>query len=117
MRLMARIASHAARVLGGDHLWKPCGLGRIFFVAPAAEVGDVGQLGDVGGGIFGVLRQRTVASFAGDVRVLAGGAGFGLVIVAQDALVLARVSDGALVDFIQRGGSIVAVLAEGLGDN
>jgi len=117
VRLMARIAEHAAGVLGGDHLRKARGLGRVLFVTPAAEVGDSGQLGDVGGGVAGVLRQGTVAGFAGDVRVLAGGARFGFVIVAQNALVLAGVSNGEPADFFQRGGAEVAVLAEGLGDN
>ena len=58
-----------------------------------------------------------MAGFAGDVRVLAGGARFGFVIVAQNALVLAGVSNGEPADFFQRGGAEVAVLAEGLGDN
>ena len=117
MRLMARIAEHAAGVLGGGHLREGRRLGRILFVTLAAEVGDIGELGDVGGGVVCMLREGTVAGFAGDVGVLTGGAGFGLVIVAQNALVLASVSDGALPDFRQRGGAVVPVLPKGLGDN
>jgi hypothetical protein len=117
VRLMARITEHAARVLGGDHLRECGGLGRVLFMTPSAEVGDIGELGDVGGGVAGMLGEGTVAGFAGDVGVLTGGAGFGLVIVAQNALVLAGVGDGALTDFHQRGGAVVPVLAEGLGDD
>ena len=107
VRLVARIAEHAAGVLGGDHLREGGRLGGVLFVAAAAEVGDIGQLGDVGGGVAGMLGEGTVAGFAGDVGVLAGGAGFGLVIVAQNALILAGVSDGALAEFgpARRGGS------------
>src|ERR1035438_3864667 len=93
VRLMARIAGHAAGVFGGGHLREVGGLGGVLFVAPAAEVGDIGQLGDVGGGVGGMLGEGTMAGFAGDVGVLAGGAGFGLVIVAHDALVLAGVGE------------------------
>ena len=58
-----------------------------------------------------------MAGFAGDMGVLAGGAGLGLIIVAKNALILAGVNHGALADFGQSGGAVVAVLAEGLGDN
>ena len=117
MRLMARIAEHAAGVLGGGHLREGGRLSCVLFVAPAAEVGDIGELGDVGGGVIGMLGEGTVAGFAGDVGVLTGGASFGLVIVAQNALVLAGVGDGALTDFRQRSGAVMPVLPKGLGNN
>jgi hypothetical protein len=115
--LVARIAEHAAGVFGGDHLREGLRLGGVLFVAAAAEVGDIGELGDVGGGVIGMPGEGTVAGFAGDVGVLTGGASFGLVIVAHDALVLAGVRNGALAGFEQGGGAVVAVLAEGLGDD
>ena len=117
MGLVARIAEHAAGVFGGDHLREGLRLGGVLFVAAAAEVGDIGELGDVGGGVVGMPGEGTVAGFAGDVGVLTGGASFGLVIVAHDALVLAGVRNGALAGFEQGGGAVVAVLAEGFGDD
>ena len=116
VRLVAIGTLHAAVVLGGGHLREPGGFGRVLLMAAVAQIGHVGQFG-LDGRVAGVRRQRPVTGFAGDVSVLAGGAGFGLVIVAQNALVLAGVSDGALAEFGLRGGAVVAVLSEGLGDD
>lgn len=112
---MAAIAEHAAGVFGGGHLGEPFGFGRVLFVAAAAEVGDVGQHGFVGGGIVDMLCLRAVACLAGDVGVFAGGAGFPFVFVAEQAHVLAGEGDGPLADGIERAGAIVAVPAEVLG--
>ena len=112
MRLVTGVAGRAAGVLGGDDLGEPLGLGGVLFVAAAAEVGDVGKFGDDGAGVVGVGGKGTVAGFAGDVGVLAGGASLGFVIMAQDAGVLSGVGDGALADGVQGAGAVVAVLTE-----
>ena len=114
---MALVAGHAAGMLGGHHLGKGWWLGRVFFVATPAEVGDVGQLRNVRRGIVGVLRQGPMTGFARYVGVFAGGARCGFVIMADDAGVLAGVSDGPLPDQRKRTGAIVAVLSKSFGDN
>jgi hypothetical protein len=68
-------------------------------------------------GIVGVLRQGPMTGFARYVGVFAGGARCGFVIMADDAGVLAGVSDGPLPDQRKRTGAIVAVLSKSFGDN
>jgi hypothetical protein len=114
---MALIADHAAGMLGGGHLGKGSWLGRVFFVAAPAEAGDVGQLRNVRRGIVGMLRQSAMTGFARYVSVLAGCARFGLVIMAEHAGVLPRVSDGPLPDQGERTGAIVTILSKRFGDN
>jgi hypothetical protein len=116
VRLVAGVAGSAAGMFRCDNLRKPLGLGCVLFVADAAEAGDLRELGDDGAGIVGMLGERAVAAFAGYVGVFAGGAGFGLVVVAQDAGILAGVGDGTLADGGQGAGAVVAVLSEVLGD-
>jgi len=114
---MALVAGHATGMFGGHHLGEGAWLGRVFFVAAPAEVGDVGQLRNVRRGIVGVLCQGPMTGFARYVSVFAGGACFGFVIMAEYAGVLPGVSDGVLADQRKRTGTIVAVLSEGFGDN
>ena len=102
MRLVAGVAGRAAGVLGGGYLRKALRLGGVLFVAAAAEVGDIGQFGNVRRGIVGVLRQRAMARFAGDVGVFAGGASLGFVVVAHHAGVLPGVGDGVGADQVER---------------
>ena len=54
VRLVADIAQRAAGVFGGDHLREVLRLGCVFFVAAAAQVGDVGQVGLSASGVVGV---------------------------------------------------------------
>lgn len=114
MRLMAGVAEHAARVLRGSDLREAVRLGCVFFVAPPAEVGDVGELRLVSRRVVGggVLRLRSVTGFAGDVGVAAGGADLGLVVVAKRAGVLAGVRDGPLPDHVERRRPVMAIFAE-----
>ena len=118
MRLMAAGAEGASGVLGGDHLGKASGLGGVLFVAAPAEVGHVGEDGLMRGGVvrIRVSGLRSVAGFASDVRVFAGSAHPGLVVVAHHASILTGVGDGMLADDGEGRGVIVAVLAEGLGN-
>jgi len=116
VRQVAGVARGAAGVFGGDDLREPLGLGGVLFVAAAAEIRDVGELGLHGAGIVGVRGQRAVAAFASDVGVLAGGAHFSLVVVAHDAGVLAGEGDGALTDGGEGSRAVVAILAELFGD-
>ena len=114
---MALVAGHAAGMLGGHHLGKAWWLGRVFFVATPAEVGDVGQLRNVRRGIVGVLRQGPMTGFARYVSVFAGGACLGFVIMAKNAGVLPGVRDGPLPDQRKGTRAIVAVLSKRFGDN
>jgi hypothetical protein len=43
--LVAGVAEHASRVLGGDDLGEALGFGGVLFVTAAAEVGDFGKFG------------------------------------------------------------------------
>jgi hypothetical protein len=116
---MARVAKHAARVFGSNHLRKGFGFGRVLFMAAAAEAGHVGQLGLVRGRIVGSSVQvlRTVAPLAGDVGVLAGGPGVTLIVVAQKAGILTRVRNRLLPDHFERGRPVMAVLPEFFGNH
>src|ERR1035438_2383483 len=109
VRLVAGIAGDAAVVFGGHHLRKALGFGGIFFVTAPAEVGHLGQLGNVGAGIVGMLGQGSMAGFAGDVGMFAGGAELGLFVVAQHAGILPGVADGAGADQVERRRPVMAV--------
>ena len=117
MGLVATVAGHAARMFGRGDLGKASGLGGILFMTAAAEVGDLRQFGDVGGGIVGMLRQGSMAGFAGDMGMFAGAAGLALVLVAHQAGILAREGDGMLPHQVERPGPVMPVLPEGFGDD
>lgn len=117
MGLVAVVAGHAAGVFGGRHLGKVLRLGRVPFMTTAAQVSDLGQLRRVRDGVGGVLRQRTVARFAGYVGVFAGGPGFGFLIVTKHAGVLPGEGYGMLADQVERTGAVVAILPKSLGDD
>ena len=119
MGLVARVAEHPAGVLGGGDLGEAFGFGSVLLMAAAAEVGHVGELGFCGGGVGGIGMGGlgTVTGLAGDVGVTAGGADFGLILVAQDTSILAGVGDGARADELERGRPVMAILAEAFGDD
>ncbi len=112
MGLMARVAEHSAGVLGGRHLGEGLGFGGVFLVAAAAEIGDIRQNGLVGGRVVDMLRQRTVASLASDMSVLAGRAGLPFVLMAEQAHLLSRVRDRALADGVERAWAVMSIAAE-----
>ncbi|MGA2273902.1 MAG: hypothetical protein ABSH00_10130 [Bryobacteraceae bacterium] len=114
---MALVAGHAAGMLGGNNLGEVSWLGRVFFVAKPAEVGDVGQFWHVRRGIVRVQRQGSMAGFAGYVSVLAGCPRFAFVTMAENAGVLPGVNDGPLPDQGKRAGPIMAVLSKSFGNN
>lgn len=103
-------------MLDGYDLREFPGLGRVLFMTAAAEVGDVGQFGNVGGRVIGMGRQGAVAGFARHVRVPAGGADFGLAVMAYHAGILSGKGNRPLADVVERARTKVAVLSEGLGD-
>jgi hypothetical protein len=86
-------------------------------MAAAAQIGHVGKFGNVSRGVVGVLRQRTMAGFAGDVGVFAGGAGSGLFVVAHRAGILPGKGDGVAANEFERARSVMAVFSECFGDN
>ena len=91
MRLVTSVANHALGVRDGIHLGEAFRLGGVFFMAAPAEVGDVRQLGDIGDGVVSVFAQGAVAGLAIYTRMLSPAMHLGLVIVAEDALVVAGV--------------------------
>jgi hypothetical protein len=117
VRLMALIADHAAGMLGCNHLREGPRLGSVLFVAAPAEIGDVGQLGNVPRRVVRMLCQRAMARFAGDVSVLAGCPRLGFGIMTDNAGILPCVRDGPLPHHGQGAGTIVAVLSKGFGDD
>jgi hypothetical protein len=117
VRLVAFIAGHPAGVLLGNHLRKSGGLGRVLFVAPAAEIGDIRQFGLDGRGVAGMLRLRSVAGFAGHMGMLAGGADLRLIVMAQDAGGLSGIRDGMRTNCGERPWPVVAELTEGFGND
>ena len=64
-----------------------------------------------------MLRQGTVAGFAGHVGVLTGSPLFGFIVVAQDAGVLPGERDRMLPYQVERPRPVVPVLPEGLRDD
>ena len=114
MRLVALVAEHAAGVFRGDDLGEAFGLGGVLLMTASAEVGHIGKGGFLRGGIvgFGVGGLGAVAGFAGDMRVAAGGANFGLLVVTEDAGILSGVRDGTRANHVEGGGPVVAILAE-----
>jgi hypothetical protein len=114
---MATVTEHAAGVLGGGDLGEAGGLGGVLLVAAAAEIGDVGEDGLDGAGIVGVLSEGSVTRFAGDMGVAAGGADLGLIVVAEDARILAGEGDWFGADGVEGAGPVVAVFAETLRHN
>ena len=112
MWLVAGIAGHAAGVRYGGHLREVLGFGGVFLVAAAAKVGHLGQFGSDGARVVGVFGQWTMAGFASDVGMFAGGAKLGLVVVAHDAGILPGVVDGVGADQVEGARTVVAVFAE-----
>jgi hypothetical protein len=115
--LVAGVAGHAAGVLSGYHLRKTLWLRRVFLVAAAAEVSDLRQLWNVGRWVIGVLRQGTMASFAGYVRVSAGGSGFNFVVVTESAGILTGEGYRMLANQLERPRPVVSILPKCFGDD
>ena len=114
---MTSVARHALRVRHGIDLGKTLGLGSIFFVAAAAEVGDIGQLGDVPTFCLNVFCLGTVAGLASHSRMFSRVVHLGFGIVAEGALASARIGDGRGHDHVQGSRAIVSVEAKVLGDH
>ena len=112
MRLVAGIAGRAAGVFGGDHLREISGFGRVPLVASPAKIPDIGEFRGDGTRVVGMFGQRTMAGFAGDVRMFAGGAELSLVVVAHHAGILACVGQRAGADQIEGGRPVMSEFAE-----
>jgi hypothetical protein len=112
VRLVTVIAKHALGVHGRLHLREAPGLGAVFFMAAAAEVRHIRQLGDVRGWVANVFGQRAVASLAGHPRVLSAPVSLGFRFVAQSALGMPGVGDRTTTDHRQRAGAVVPVFPE-----
>jgi len=112
MGLVAGIARHSRGVLGRDHLREVLGFCRVRLVATHAQHSGIRKLRRHRAGIFGVLRQRSVASLAGDIGVLAFAFRLCLVGVARLAGFVPGELDGPRPDIVHRAGPEVAILAE-----
>lgn len=86
-------------------------------MAAAAQVGDVGEFGNVGCRVIGVLRQWTVARFTGHMGVFAGGPDGGLVIVAHHAGILPGEGYGVLANQVEGTRPVVTILPECFGND
>ena len=117
MGLVTGIAGHAAGVLGRRHLRKVSRFRRVLLMAAAAQIGHVGQFGNVRLRVIGVLRQGTVAGFTSHMSMFARGPGFGRIVVTHDAGILPGEGYGVLADQVERAGPVVAILPECLGDD
>src|SRR3954463_13550494 len=99
-------------MLSGDDLGERGRPGGVALMTAAAEIGDIGERGLEGAGVVGVFGLGSVAGFARDMGVAAGGADFGLILMAQDAGILAGVGDRLGANGVEGAGAEVAVLAE-----
>jgi hypothetical protein len=115
VRLVTVIAKHALGVRGRFHLRETLGLGGVFFMAAAAEVRHVRQLGDVRGWVAHVSSQRAVTSLASHTRVLSAAVNLGFLFVAQSALGMSGVGDRTTTDHRQRAGAVVPVFPKVFG--
>jgi len=86
-------------------------------MAAAAQVGDIGQFGNVRRRVIRVLRQCAVARFTGHVGVFACGSGLGLVIVTHDAGILPGEGYGVLANQVEGARPVVTILPESLGND
>lgn len=111
---MAAIADQPSGVLRGCHLRKSLGLRRVLLVTARAEDSHIRQRRFTAPRIVRVSGLRTMARLAGNMRVPARRARFGLIVVTQDALRLPREGEWTRANHIQRRRTIMAVLAEGL---
>lgn len=109
MWLMTSVAGHALRVRHSSDLGNSLGFGSIFFMAAAAEIGDIGQLGNVATFRLYVFCLGTVAGLARHTRMFSRIVHFGFGIVAERALASARIGDWRRRDHVQGSRAVVSV--------
>lgn len=112
---MAIAAGHPGVVIFRYDLREALGLGGVLFMTAGAERGGIGP-GGLERWIFGVLRQRAMAGFAPDHSVLAGFFHFEDCVVAFGTCRAPCEGDGTLAGLFESITAIVAILAEGLGN-
>ncbi len=117
MRLMTSVAKHSLRVRNGIDLRKPFRFGSVLFMAAAAEVGDVRQLGNIAAFSLDMLGLGTVAGLAGHSRVLSRVMNFGFGLVAESALASARIDDRRGGNHVQSSRPVMSVFTEVLGNH
>jgi hypothetical protein len=117
VRLVTRVAKHSLRVRDGIDLGKPFRLGGVFFVAPPAEIGDVGKLGDVAAFSLHMFGLRAMAGFASYTRMFARLMGLGFGIVAEGALVVPSIGNRRCGNHVQRTRPVVPIFAKVFGDH
>jgi len=115
VRLVTSVAKHALRVRDRIDLGKTLRLGRVIFMAAAAEIGYVGQLGDIGGGVVRVFGQGAVAGFASNTRMLTPVMHLGFFIVAEGALASAGIGNWERGNGVERTRRVMSVFPKVLG--
>ncbi len=104
-------------MIGGGDLGESFGLGAVGLVATGADDGGVELARLHGGGVIGVFGLSSVAGFAGDYDVAAELFLIDHVCMAALAYVVACEGCGAGGDLGNGSTTIVAVLAEAVGDD
>ncbi len=97
------------------HLVEALGLSSVLLVAAPAKVGHIGQLGNVGSGVVSVFGQRSMTGFAGDLSVHSATVHLGLLSVAEEALLVPRIAEGAGADHSQRARPVMSVFPKVFG--
>ena len=80
-------------------------------MAPA-EVGYVGQLGQIGNGVVSAFGQEAVAGFASHFRMLPH---LGFLIVAEDALASVSIGNRERANHVERTSRVVSIFPKVLG--
>lgn len=112
MRIMARVAQRALRMVLGVNLRKTLRLGRIRFMAAHAQCGNVGLLRFVPVRIVCVLGERAMAGLASHVRVFPLATLLGDFIMADRASSLAGERNWPSPNLTERCTAVVAILRE-----
>ena len=115
MRLVTSVTKHALGVRNGFYLGKTFGLGRVFFVAAPAQVGDVGQLGHIGDRVIRMFGQRSVTGLATNSRVLSAAMHLGFILVAGGALASAGIGNWERGNGVERTRRVMSVFPKVLG--
>jgi hypothetical protein len=113
--LVTSVAKHALGVRDRLYLGEAGGLGSVFFVAAAAKVGYVRQLGHIGDGVVRMFGQGAVTGLATNSRMLPPAMHLGFIYVASSTLTSAGVGNGQSANHVKRARPVVSVFPKVFG--